>query len=176
MRSTYVPSVCLLIAGLSLCLASCRLGDSRHDDDLGYFRDKLTSIEYPDLETPAAIESLETPAPYTLSSNHPQDYRPLSLQEAVQTALANSVVLRDVGGLVMNAPDALRTRLGPALAETDPRFGPEAALSEFDSAPLWPKPIRDSAPKRLCRSSMLNWPPVRFSKRTTASSTTRLPA
>jgi hypothetical protein len=133
MRSTYVPSVCLLIAGLSLCLASCRLGDSRHDDDLGYFRDKLTSIEYPDLETPAAIESLETPAPYTLSSNHPQDYRPLSLQEAVQTALANSVVLRDVGGLVMNAPDALRTRLGPALAETDPRFGPEAALSEFDA-------------------------------------------
>jgi outer membrane protein TolC len=133
MRSSHLPTVSLLIAGLSLSLASCRLGDSRDDADLGYFRDKLTTIEYPDLETPAAIETLETPAPYTLSSNHPQDYRPLSLQEAVQTALANSVVLRDVGGLVMNAPDSLRTRLGPALAETDPRFGPEAALSEFDA-------------------------------------------
>jgi hypothetical protein len=121
MRSILVPSVWLLIAGLSLGLASCRLGNSHHDADLGYFRDKLTSIESPDLETPAEIGTLETPAPYTLSTNHPHDFRPLSLQEAVQTALANSVVLRDVGGLVMNAPDSLRTRLGPALAETDPR-------------------------------------------------------
>jgi hypothetical protein len=127
-------TIWLLIAGLCLVLASCR---SRHDamyeGYMGGFRDHLTAIEYPDVETPASPAPLETQAPYTLSANQPHDFRPMTLQEAVQSALANSTVLRDVGGLVMNAPDSLRTRLGPALAETDPRFGPEAALSEFDA-------------------------------------------
>jgi outer membrane protein TolC len=133
MRANFVLTSGLLIAGFCLGMASCRVGNSGHDADLAYYRDRLTSIEYPDVETPAAIETLETPAPFALSQNHPHDFRAISLQEAVQTALANSVVLRDVGGLVMNAPDSLRTRFGPALAETDPRFGPEAALSEFDA-------------------------------------------
>ena len=104
-----------------------------YDGYMEGFRDHLTTIDYPDVETPNSPAPLETQAPYTLSANQAHDFRPLTLQEAVQTALANSTVLRDVGGLVMNAPDALRTRLGPALAETDPRFGPEAALSEFDA-------------------------------------------
>jgi hypothetical protein len=126
--------ICLVIAGLCLAAASCRgRTDIVGEADLGYFRDHLTAIEYPDVETPASTDTLETRAPFSLSSPQPQDFRPLTLQEAVQTALAHSTVLRDVGGLVMNAPDSLRTRLGPALAETDPRFGPEAALSEFDA-------------------------------------------
>jgi hypothetical protein len=127
-------TIWLSIVSLCLVLAGCR---SRHDamyeGYMGGFRDHLTAIEYPDVETPASPGPLETQAPYTLSDNQPHDFRPLTLQEAVQTALSNSTVLRDVGGLVMNAPDSLRTRLGPALAETDPRFGPEAALSEFDA-------------------------------------------
>lgn len=127
-------TISILVAGMCMVLASCR---SRHDTMYdGYmegFRDHLTTIEYPDVETPASPTPLETQAPYTLSSNQPHDFRPMTLQEAVQTALANSAVLRDVGGLVMNAPESVRTRLGPALAETDPRFGPEAALSEFDA-------------------------------------------
>jgi hypothetical protein len=126
--------ICLLIAGLCLSSASCRgRTDMVAEGDLGYFRDHLMAIDYADVETPADADTLETRAPFSLSTNQPHDFRPFTLQEAVQTALAHSTVLRDVGGLVLNSPESLRTRLGPALAETDPRFGPEAALSEFDA-------------------------------------------
>src|SRR5262245_56703327 len=126
------PRIWLLVAALALS-HGCR-GQSNviPDGDLGYYRSQLTAIEYPDVAAPADPNVLDTPVPYALNTP-PQSFRPITLQEAVQTALAHSTVLRDVGGLVMNAPDSLRTRLGPALAELDPRFGPEAALSEFDA-------------------------------------------
>src|SRR5262245_29870096 len=126
------PRIWLLVAALALS-HGCR-GQSNviPDGDLGYYRSQLTAIEYPDVAAPADPNVLDTPVSYALNTP-PQSFRPITLQEAVQTALAHSTVLRDVGGLVMNAPDSLRTRLGPALAELDPRFGPEAALSEFDA-------------------------------------------
>src|SRR5262245_31600027 len=131
-----MPRVAFLRIWLLLmaCLAlGCR-GSTNvvNDGDMRYFRNQLKTVEYPDVVSPADPTVLDTPAPYSLSAN-PQSFRPITLQEAVQTALNHSTVLRDVGGLVMNAPDSLRTRLGPALAEVDPRFGPEAALSEFDA-------------------------------------------
>src|SRR5262245_36293585 len=120
----------LLLAG---ALTGCR-GSATvvSEADLGHYRTQLMAVEYPDVAAPADPSVLDTPAPYSLSAN-PQSFRAITLEEAVQTALAHSTVLRDIGGLVMNAPDTLRTRLGPAMAETDPRFGPEAALSEFDA-------------------------------------------
>jgi hypothetical protein len=132
-RAAY-PILCLFMASLCLSAGSCRgRGSIVGDEDLGYFKDHLLAIEYPDVETPSDAQTLETQAPYSLNANPPREFRPITLQEAVQTALAHSTVLRDVGGLVLNAPDSIRTRMGPALAETDPRFGPEAALSEFDA-------------------------------------------
>lgn len=134
MPRVFPQLVCLLAAILCAGSLACRSRKGAYSEhDLGAFDDRLATIDYPDAEVPAAPGPLETRAPYTLSDNQPHDFRPFTLQEAVQTALANSTVLRDVGGLVMNGPDALRTRLGPALAETDPRFGPEAALAEFDA-------------------------------------------
>jgi hypothetical protein len=124
----------LLIGLLSLMATSCRgRGDVAGGGDFEHFKDRLLDIEYPDVETPSDLSTQETQAPFSLSANQPRDFRPITLQEAVQTALSHSTVLRDVGGLVLNSPDSLRTRMGPALAETDPRFGPEAALSEFDA-------------------------------------------
>jgi outer membrane protein TolC len=38
-----------------------------------------------------------------------------------------------LGGAVVRAPNTTRTAIDPAIAETDPRFGIEAALSEFDA-------------------------------------------
>src|SRR5262245_44687149 len=114
-------------------LAGCRGSASVVSEaDLGHYRSQLLAVEYPDVASPADPGVLETPPPFSLSVN-PQSFRPIALEEAVQTALTHSTVLRDIGGLVINAPDSLRTRLGPAIAEMDPRFGPEAALSEFDA-------------------------------------------
>ncbi|MBU6174529.1 MAG: hypothetical protein KGQ60_12040, partial [Planctomycetes bacterium] len=57
----------------------------------------------------------------------------LSLQEAIQYALTNSPVLRELGGTILRAPQAVFTRNDPAIVYNDPRFGEEAALAEFDA-------------------------------------------
>jgi len=58
----------------------------------------------------------------------------LSLEETIHLALANSPVLRDLGGTLLRSPDILRSRFDPGVVETDPRDGIEAALSAFDAA------------------------------------------
>lgn len=58
---------------------------------------------------------------------------PMTLEQAVQIALNNSKVIRDLGGTVLRAPHATPTRNDPAIVFSDARFGEEAALSEFDA-------------------------------------------
>lgn len=60
-------------------------------------------------------------------------YWDLTLEEAVRLALSRSEVLRDLGATVLLAPSSSRTAFEPALTNTDPRFGEEAALSDFDA-------------------------------------------
>ena len=98
-----MPATCLVIAYHAVrCLpnslprrgrplpdaASCRgRGSIVGDEDLGYFKDHLLAIEYPDVETPADAQTLETQAPFSLITNPPREFRPITLQDAVQTAL-----------------------------------------------------------------------------------------
>ena len=60
-------------------------------------------------------------------------YENISLDHVFRTALTNSTVLRDLGGVVITNPDNVQTRFTGAITETDPRFGMEAALSAFDA-------------------------------------------
>ncbi len=55
------------------------------------------------------------------------------MEEVVQMALAQSKVLRDLGGAVLRSPSSISTYWDPAVQETDPRFGIDAALSAFDA-------------------------------------------
>ncbi|MEZ6090489.1 MAG: TolC family protein [Pirellulaceae bacterium] len=55
------------------------------------------------------------------------------MSEAIHLAVCNSQVIRDLGGQVLQSPEAVNTIQSPAIQETDPRFGIEAALSEFDA-------------------------------------------
>jgi Outer membrane efflux protein len=57
----------------------------------------------------------------------------LKLEEAIQLALANSKILRDLGGTVLRSPVSSTSTNDPAMTFTDPRFGEEAALAEFDA-------------------------------------------
>lgn len=61
------------------------------------------------------------------------NFRRVRLEDAIKMALTNSPVVRDLGGLVLRAPDSKATLVDPALAYLDPRFGEEAALSAFDA-------------------------------------------
>jgi outer membrane protein TolC len=69
----------------------------------------------------------------TLANPTEPEYWDVSLEEVVHLALAQSQVLRDLGGAVLRAPATVETFWDPAAVETDPRFGIEAALSAFDA-------------------------------------------
>jgi len=101
-----------------------------------YFETMATSIEYP-AESPCTLNgsdgSLDAPPPITLLDAQNPEYWNLSLAEVIEIALQNSPVLRELGGAVLRAPDATRTTYDAAIAESDPRFGMEAALSDFDA-------------------------------------------
>ncbi|MBA4019276.1 MAG: hypothetical protein C0483_19090 [Pirellula sp.] len=98
------------------------------------WRATATTIEYADVRTPTSDDLLSTPAPLSLASVEPMNFRDLSLEEAMRIALANAKVLRDLGGQMLRSPQAYSSVYNPAIQETDPRFGPEAALSAFDTS------------------------------------------
>ena len=77
-----------------------------------------------------------TVAPMTLKTPEAFDrasYREMSLQETIVMALSNTSVLRDLGGTLLRNPEAVQSEDTRGLAQTDPQFGVEAALSAFDA-------------------------------------------
>ena len=93
-----------------------------------------TSVEYPDVNQCCSLDSdWGAVAPVTIANPTQVDYWNLTLEETIQLALAESEVIRDLGGAVVRSPQTATTTLDPALRETDPRFGVDAALSAFDA-------------------------------------------
>lgn len=83
-----------------------------------------------------AGESVEIPAvPITLRNVHwdSVSYRDLALSEAIQLALGNARVLRDLGARVIRSPQSVLSEQSRPLIESDPQNGVEAALSAFDA-------------------------------------------
>jgi outer membrane protein TolC len=111
------------------------------NDDLATYIDAATELAYPDVDRPMLAEVTNAGPPMTLNHSEFREFWDLSLQEALNIALHNSKVIRTVGGVrVQGQPDALIARpetvgtvYDPALIESDPNFGVEAALSEFDA-------------------------------------------
>lgn len=128
-----------LLAGAMLLPSGCFLGSKSKFEaciPAGEYEKYATQIEYPSesqCTVTNADESLSSPHPWTIDTQGTPEYWDISVEEAIQLALANSKVMRDLGGAVVRAPLTTRTTFDPAIAETDPRFGIEAALSEFDA-------------------------------------------
>ncbi len=102
----------------------------------GTYEQVASEIEYPSESACTkmnADESLSSPHPWTIQTQGTPQYWDMSLEEAIQITLANSRVLRDLGGAVVRSPDSIKTTMDPASVETDPRAGVEAALSAFDA-------------------------------------------
>ncbi len=92
-------------------------------------------IEYPDVTDPqlASASQLTTAPPVTVRNFHDQDPWPMTLEEAIEYALANNQVLQKLGGIVVSAPQGAATVFDPAIQETNPLGGVESALSDFDA-------------------------------------------
>lgn len=91
------------------------------------FETPSTSIEPEHTIQPLSV------APFSLDDQTSIEYWNVTLDETIQIALANSVVLRDLGARIIQTPALVDTIYQPSIRKTDPRFGVEAALSEFDA-------------------------------------------
>src|SRR5262245_40615178 len=80
----------------------------------GTYEKVASEIEYPAESACTqmnADESLSSPHPWTIQTEGTPEYWEMSLEEAIHLTLANSKVLRDLGGAVVRAPAAVRTTL-----------------------------------------------------------------
>lgn len=126
----------LTAAALALPGCSWPMGQRSPDtlaeiDQLRYKYANL-NLENASVPTPIHLENAGTIAPVSLDAENP-NYWDMTLEQALQNSLQNSKVLRDLGGLILRSPQTVRTQQDPAIAETDPRFGVEAALSAYDA-------------------------------------------
>ncbi|HVX61769.1 MAG TPA: TolC family protein [Pirellulales bacterium] len=133
------------------------------DGDMSHYKGMATEIEYPDIETVKLDDVLNAKAPLTLSNPEAREIWDLTLEEAMRTALANSKVLRNLGGLLftpglpasnqtiaptgqllqtqgqnlsgqaLGQPQTAQTIYNPAIQESNTSNGVEAALSQFDA-------------------------------------------
>lgn len=80
-----------------------------------------------------ATGSSETEAPWSIEHELPAEYLDLTIEQALQIALQNATILNDLGATILKSPLRVHSRLDPGIMETDPQFGVEAALSQFDA-------------------------------------------
>ena len=100
----------------------------REPGELRTYVDSQIQIEYPDVQTESLDEVTKTKSPITLSKPDFDKPWDLTLQEAVQTALRNSKVIRNLGSVTpFGFADGLSGRTAgattvydPAIFETDP--------------------------------------------------------
>jgi outer membrane protein TolC len=132
-------------------LTGCQPQEPFHffdDGDLSHYVEVATDIDYPDVQTESLEETTQSGPPLTLENIDVDQMWELTLEEAVHSALANSKVMRSLGGRynataqvqppVGGAPEAVvnnnvLTIYDPAIVETTPFIGVESALAAFDA-------------------------------------------
>ena len=87
----------------------------------------------PSIQATESFESFDTGPLEDFNFAQEGNYLRMSLDQCIEMALKNSPVVRDLGGIILRAPDTVATDKDPALTYVDPRLGEQAALSEFDA-------------------------------------------
>ncbi|MFM8216137.1 MAG: TolC family protein, partial [Pirellula sp.] len=122
----------------SVLLTGCHPMDRYHawrdSKNVSYYQDFITRIEEPVPSSCTLTQIPETLNPFAIENPAELPAMELSLQDAIQMALQNSEVLRNLGGTVVNAPQGTPTQIDPALTDLNPLGGTQAALAAFDAA------------------------------------------
>jgi outer membrane protein TolC len=98
-----------------------------------YYQSFATQIEYPDVSSHLDPQVTGVQVPYSLENPSELPTWDMTLPDAIQLAMSNSAILRSAGGSVVQAPNATNTTYNPAIVESNPQAGVEAALSAFDA-------------------------------------------
>ena len=141
--SRHSPFVVIVMTVLLAALPGCQPQQPFYfknvDGDLAHYKGMATDIEFPDVDS-ERLGDVDAQQPFSLSNRDPKEIWDLTLEEAMEIALRNNRVMRNIGGQIQGPPDFLLrnpelapTIYDPALVESDPRSGVEAALSAFDT-------------------------------------------
>ncbi|MCP4509849.1 MAG: hypothetical protein GY826_26030, partial [Fuerstiella sp.] len=130
--------IVLVVSTIAGCSITRLIPDGKHDTEKSYYANHGLSIQYPDVtqcESPTLLKAQQTTVPLTMQDPADLPALDLSLQEAVNLAVAQSPVLRTVGASqdVRVAVQGTATVYDPAITASSPQFGSEAALSAFDA-------------------------------------------
>jgi len=147
--SRQAPHISVVVATILAALTGCHPQEPFYlknvDNDLKYYKGEATQIEYPDVNADRLPDTANAVRPFSLENRDPKNFWELTLEEAMQIAMKNSKVIRSIGGQVQGPPEyifnaestlsggRIPTIYEPALAESNPRSGTEAALSAFDT-------------------------------------------
>ena len=137
-RNRNESRACFLICFMAACLLGCGLPNKKCDEAATNYLQVLQPKYdiYCELDCGNQIEPEVGPRPISTQNPAEGETWDLELSEAIRLALENSQVIRDLGGRALRAPGTVQTQYSPAILETDPRFGIEAALSAFDASYL----------------------------------------
>lgn len=107
-----------------------------HDTTKSFHDNIGMQIEYPQVaqcmsEPLAAAQSSIAPLAIEDPSKIPA--LEMTLAEAIEMAVRQSPVIRDIGAFVLSSPNTVQTIYDPSLVHTNPNFGVDAALSAFDA-------------------------------------------
>lgn len=131
-RLALVLAICLLQTLLPGC-RSRSLRDFKASGDVDSYHAIATQIEYPSGNQSSTAQDWGSLEPLTLTTDTEPEYWDVDLQQVVHLALSQSKILRDLGGTILQSPSSVQTHWDPALQDTDPQFGVDAALSAFDA-------------------------------------------
>ncbi|MBS0210671.1 MAG: TolC family protein [Planctomycetes bacterium] len=141
----------MLLAALAQGCSPSRPFYFRDDGDMSHYLGVATKVEYPDTKTDTLLEVTRSQAPLTVSNSETREVWDLTLQDAIQSTLGNSKVMRSLGAQAFispslaggsrfgdptrltTAPATVQTTFGPSIVESNPQTGVEAALSQFDA-------------------------------------------
>ncbi len=132
MNRPITACLCFALAAAMGGCAAHKVGDEA-PGGIDHYQQMATAIESPTVPAPSDPSLYNVPAPTDLRNPGPVRYWDMSLQEVMQYAMAHARVLQDLGGTLLRTPESVSTTYDVAVVETDPQYGPEAALSAFDA-------------------------------------------
>ena len=108
--SRQIPLVGVAMTVVLAVLAGCQPQQPfylKHvDGDLAHYKGVATEIEYPDVDADRLDDVSDAQRPFSLTNNDQgQEIWDLTLEEAMQIALRNNKVMRNIGGQVQGPPD-----------------------------------------------------------------------
>ena len=129
--------VAVLVTAAAVGMSGCGLSKQRkmtyeEIEDSSVYDSTTLQLEDPTVSSDDPFGVSATAAPMTIEADQEHNYKEMRLEDVIHTALQNSRVLRDLGGVVLKSPSAARTIHDPAIVESDPRFGTESTLAAFD--------------------------------------------